>query len=156
MTDLLIRGGLVVDGTGAPGVRADVAVTDGRITDVGDVAGRRATRMIDARDRVVAPGFIDIHSHSDNTVFVNDAFESALHMGVTLVVCGNCGGSSAPVSGLAAEELDHALAALEVRRTWSTFAEYAEACDDARPAINLCSFVGHGTLRKCVMGAAAR
>jgi N-acyl-D-amino-acid deacylase len=156
VTDLLIRGGLVVDGTGAPGVRADVAVTDGRITDVGDVAGRRATRMIDARDRVVAPGFIDIHSHSDNTVFVNDAFESALHMGVTLVVCGNCGGSSAPVSGLAAEELDRALAVLDVTRTWSSFAEYADACDDARPAINLCSFVGHGTLRKCVMGAAAR
>jgi N-acyl-D-aspartate/D-glutamate deacylase len=155
VTDLLIRGGLVVDGTGAPGVRADVAVTDGRITDVGDVAGRRATRMIDARDRVVAPGFIDVHSHSDNTVFVNDAFESALHMGVTLVVCGNCGGSSAPVTGLAAEELDRALAVLEVRRTWSTFAEYADACDEARPAINLCSFVGHGTLRKCVMGGAA-
>ena len=155
MTDLLIRGGTVVDGTGAPGVRADVAITNGRITDVGDVAGRRATRMIDARDRVVAPGFIDIHSHSDNTVFVNDAFESALHMGVTLVVCGNCGGSSAPVSGLAAEELDRALAVLDTRRTWSTFAEYADACDDARPAINLCSFVGHGTLRKCVMGGGA-
>ncbi|HUG05643.1 MAG TPA: amidohydrolase family protein, partial [Candidatus Limnocylindria bacterium] len=156
MTDLLIRGGVVVDGTGAPGVRADVAVTDGRITDVGDVAGRRATRMIDARERVVAPGFIDIHSHSDNTVFVNDAFESALHMGVTLAVCGNCGGSSAPVSGLAADELDRALAALDARRTWSTFAEYADACDDVRPAINLCSFVGHGTLRKCVMGGVAR
>ncbi|MEX2047231.1 MAG: D-aminoacylase [Chloroflexota bacterium] len=156
MTDLLIRGGVVVDGTGAPGVRADVAVTEGRITDVGDVAGRRATRMIDARERVVAPGFIDIHSHSDNTVFVNDAFESALHMGVTLAVCGNCGGSSAPVSGLAADELDRALAALDARRIWSTFAEYADACDDARPAINLCSFVGHGTLRKCVMGGAAR
>jgi N-acyl-D-amino-acid deacylase len=156
VTDLLIRGGLVVDGTGAPGVRADVAITDGRITDVGDVAGRHATRMIDARDRVVAPGFIDIHSHSDNTVFVNNAFESALHMGVTLVVCGNCGGSSAPVSGLAADELDRALAALDTRRTWSSFAQYADACDDARPAINLCSFVGHGTLRMCVMGAAAR
>jgi N-acyl-D-amino-acid deacylase len=155
VTDLLIRGGLVVDGTGAPGVRADVAITDGRITDVGDVAGRHATRMIDARDRVVAPGFIDIHSHSDNTVFVNDAFESALHMGVTLVVCGNCGSSSAPVSGLAAEELDRALDVLDARRTWSSFAEYAQACDDARPAINLCSFVGHGTLRKCVMGGAA-
>jgi N-acyl-D-amino-acid deacylase len=103
VTDLLIRGGLVVDGTGAPGVRADVAVTDGRITDVGDVAGRRAPRMIDARDRVVAPGFIDIHSHSDNSVFVAEAFESALHMGVTLVVCGNCGSSSAPVGGVSAE-----------------------------------------------------
>jgi N-acyl-D-amino-acid deacylase len=156
VTDLLIRGGLVVDGTGAPAVRADVAITNGRITDVGDVAGRRATRMIDARDRVVAPGFIDVHSHSDNTVFVNDAFESALHMGVTLVVCGNCGGSSAPASGLAAEELDRALEVLDAKRTWSSFAEYADACDDARPAINLCSYVGHGTLRKCVMGAADR
>jgi len=156
VTDLLIRGGLVVDGTGARAVRADVAVTNGRITDVGEVAGRRSTQMIDARDRVVAPGFIDIHSHSDNTVFVNDAFESALHMGVALVVCGNCGGSSAPVSGLAAEELDRALAVLDARRTWSSFDEYADACDDARPAINLCSFVGHGTLRTCVMGAAAR
>lgn len=156
MTDLLIRGGLVVDGTGAPGVRADVAITDGRITDVGDVAGRRAPRMIDARDRVVAPGFIDIHSHSDNTVFINDAFESALHMGVTLVVCGNCGSSSAPVSGLAAEELDRALAVLDAKRTWSTFGEYASACDDAQPAMNVCSFVGHGTIRKCVMGGAAR
>jgi N-acyl-D-amino-acid deacylase len=155
VTDLLIRGGLVIDGTGAPPLRGDVAVTDGRITDVGDIAGRHATRMIDARDRIVAPGFIDIHSHSDNTVFVNDAFESALHMGVTLVVCGNCGSSSAPVSGLAAEELDRALDVLEARRTWSSFAEYAQACDDARPAINLCSYVGHGTLRKCVMGGAA-
>jgi N-acyl-D-amino-acid deacylase len=156
VTDLLVRGGTVIDGTGAPGTRADVAITNGRITDVGDVAGRRATRMIDARDRVVAPGFIDIHSHSDNTVFVNDAFESALHMGVTLVVCGNCGGSSAPVSGLAAEDLDRALAVLDAKRTWSTFAEYADACDDARPAINLCSFVGHGTLRKCVTHGQAR
>ena len=134
MTDLLIRGGLVVDGTGSPGVRADVAITDGRITDVGDVAGRHATRMIDARDRVVAPGFIDVHSHSDNSVFVNDAFESALHMGVTLVVCGNCGASSAPVSGLAAEELDRSLAVLDARRTWSSFAEYAAPRATGSPA----------------------
>src|SRR5205814_10043038 len=71
-------------------------------------------------------------------------------------VCGNCGGSSAPVSGLAAEELDRSLAVLDARRTWTTFAQYADACDEARPAINLTSFVGHGTLRKCVMGGAAR
>src|SRR5438309_7361660 len=60
VTDLLIRGGMVIDGTGAPAVRADVSITAGRITDVGDIAGRRATRMIDARDRVGAPGFIDV------------------------------------------------------------------------------------------------
>ena len=146
----------MIDGTGARGKRADVAVQGGRIAAVGADLAKDGARIIDAKDRVITPGFIDIHSHSDEAMFVNDALESALHMGVTLVVCGNCGGSSAPVSGLAAEELDRALAVLDTKRTWSTFDEYANACDDARPAINLCSFVGHGTLRKCVMGGVAR
>ncbi|HET7700111.1 MAG TPA: D-aminoacylase [Candidatus Limnocylindria bacterium] len=156
MTDLLIRGGMVVDGTGAPAVRADVAVTNGRITDVGEVAGRRAMRMIDARDRVVAPGFIDIHSHSDESVLVNNALESTLHQGVTLVVCGNCGGSSAPLHGLAAEEADRELARMDLVRTWSSFYEYIAAVEERGSSINFSSFVGHGTLRMCVMGAESR
>ena len=156
MTDLLIRGGTVIDGTGAPGVRADIAITDGRITDVGTMTGRRAMRMIDAREMVVAPGFIDIHSHSDEAMFVNDALESALHQGVTLVVCGNCGGSSAPVHGLAAEEADRDLARLGVKRTWTHFYEYADAVERTGMSINVCSLVGHGTLRMSVMGAEAR
>ena len=156
MTDLLIRGGMVVDGTGAPAVRADVAVTGGRITEIGTVTGRRAMRMIDARDMVVAPGFIDIHSHSDESMFVNSALESALHQGVTLVVCGNCGGSSAPVRGLAAEEADRDLERLGVKRTWSHFYEYAAAVEANGTSINVSSYVGHGTLRMCVMGADAR
>src|SRR5439155_25696343 len=113
-------------------------------------------RVIEVSGRVVAPGFIDIHSHSDEAMFVNGALESALHMGVTLVVCGNCGGSSAPVSGLAEAELDRELARLDVKRIRSPFGEYAAAVDRAKPAINVCSFVGHGTLRSCVMGADAR
>ncbi len=156
MTDILIRGGLVIDGTGAPARRADVAITDGRLTDVGQVAGRRAGRMIDARDRVLTPGFIDIHSHSDEAMFVNSAMESALHQGVTLAVCGNCGGSSAPVHGLAAEELDRDLGRLGVRRAWSHFYEYADAVERNTASLNVCSFVGHGTLRMSVMGAEAR
>lgn len=156
MTDLLIRGGLVVDGTGAPAVRADVAVTNGRITDVGAFTGRRALRMIDARDRVVAPGFIDIHSHSDESMLVNSALESALHQGVTLVVCGNCGGSAAPLQGLAAEEADREYARLGIKRSWTHFYEYADAVEQNGASINVCSYVGHGTLRMCVMGADAR
>lgn len=156
MTDLLIRGGTVVDGTGAPGVTADVAITDGRITDVGTVPGRRAMRMIDARGLVVAPGFIDIHSHSDESMFVNSALESALHQGVTLVVCGNCGGSAAPLHGLALEEADREYARLGIERTWTQFYEYAAAVERSTPAINVCSYVGHGTLRMAVMGAEAR
>ena len=153
MTDLLIRGGTVIDGTGAPGRRADVAIRGGRIAAVGAGLGKDGARIIDAKDRVISPGFIDIHSHSDEAMFVNDALESALHMGVTLVVCGNCGGSSAPVSGLAEAELDRELSRLNVQRTWSSFGEYADAVDRVKPAINVCSFVGHGTLRSCVMGA---
>ncbi|HLQ05932.1 MAG TPA: amidohydrolase family protein, partial [Verrucomicrobiae bacterium] len=156
MTDLLIRGGLLIDGTGSPGVRADIAVTNGRVTDVGAFTGRRAMRMIDARDRVVAPGFIDIHSHSDEAMLVNSAMESALHQGVTLVVCGNCGGSSAPVHGLAAEEADREYARLGVKRSWSSFYEYVAAVEQNGASINVCSYVGHGTLRMCVMGAEAR
>ena len=153
MTDLLIRGGTVIDGTGAPGERADVAIRDGRVAAVGPDLAKDGARIIDAKDRVITPGFIDIHSHSDEAMFVNDALESALHMGVTLVVCGNCGGSSAPVSGLAEAELDRELSRLNVQRTWSSFGEYADAVDRVKPAINVCSFVGHGTLRSCVMGA---
>ena len=156
MTDLLIRGGEVIDGTGAPATRADVAITGGRITDVGAFTGRLAMRMIDARGMIVAPGFIDIHSHSDEAMLVNSALESALHQGVTLVVCGNCGGSSAPVHGLAAEEADREYGRLGIRRTWSSFYEYVAAVEQAGAAINVCSYVGHGTLRMCVMGAQAR
>ena len=156
MTDLLIRGGTVIDGTGAPGVRGDVAVTNGKITDVGAFTGRRAMRMIDARGMVVSPGFIDIHSHSDESMLVNSAMESALHQGVTLVVCGNCGGSSAPAHGMAAEEADKEYERLGITRTWSSFYEYIGAVEDNGAAMNVCSFVGHGTLRMCVMGAQAR
>jgi len=153
LTDLLIRGGTVIDGTGAPGSRADVAVAGGRIAAIGPELPKDGARIIDADGRAIVPGFIDIHSHSDEAMFVNDALESALHMGVTLVVCGNCGGSSAPVSGLAEAELDRELSRLNVQRTWASFGEYADAVDEVKPAINVCSFVGHGTLRSCVMGA---
>lgn len=156
MSELLITGATVIDGTGAPGRKADVAVRDGRIAAVARDLPQSGARVIDGRDRVVAPGFVDIHSHSDEAMFVNDALESALHMGVTLVVCGNCGGSSAPVSGLAEAELDRELTRLAVKRTWSSFGEYADAVDRVRPAINVTSFVGHGTLRSCVMGAEDR
>ncbi|HEV2249882.1 MAG TPA: D-aminoacylase [Candidatus Limnocylindria bacterium] len=153
MTDLLIQGGTVIDGTGAPGRRADVAVKAGRITAIGDLGTGSGARTIDARGRAVSPGFIDIHSHSDESVLVNPALESTVHQGVTCVVAGNCGGASAPVMGLAAEELDRDLARYDLERTWTAFGEYAAAVERSGSAINFSSFVGHGTLRMCVMGA---
>jgi N-acyl-D-amino-acid deacylase len=153
VTDLLIRGGIVIDGTGAPGRRADVAVRDGRIAAVGEVGTGSGARMIDATGRIISPGFIDIHSHSDESVLVNSALESTVHQGVTTVVAGNCGGASAPVMGLAAEELDRELARYDLGRTWTSFGEYAAVIDRSGTAINFSSLVGHGTLRMCVMGA---
>lgn len=157
MTTLVLRRGTVIDGTGAPARAADVAVRDGRIAAVGtDVAVGGADRVIDVGGLVVAPGAIDIHSHSDETMFVSSALESALHQGVTTVVCGNCGGASAPVLGLAASELDRDLRRFGVERSWTSFGEYAAAVERNGASINVCSFVGHGTLRMCVMGAEAR
>ena len=95
MNDLLIRGGHVVDGTGRPGRDADVAVRDGRIAAIDTSAGP-ARRVIDARGQVVAPGFIDIHTHSDFTLPLNPRAESKIRQGVTTEVTGNCGFSVAP------------------------------------------------------------
>src|SRR5467141_4649941 len=94
--DLLIRGGIVIDGTGAPGREADVSVSGGRIGAIAPRSARPARRVIDARGQIVAPGFIDIHTHSDFTLPLNPRAESKIRQGVTLEVVGNCGFSVAP------------------------------------------------------------
>ena len=147
----------MIDGTGAPRRVADVAVEDGRIGAIRrEIRWSGPHRAIDATGLAIAPGFIDIHSHSDEAMFVDPALESALHQGVTTVVCGNCGGASAPVLGLAASELERDLARYGLERTWTSFGEYAAAVERNGVSINVCSLVGHGTLRMCVMGAEAR
>lgn len=155
MGTLLLRGGTVIDGTGAPRRAADVALRDDRIAAVAPGLDG-ADRVIDVAGMIVAPGAIDIHSHSDESMFVNSAMESAVRQGVTTVVCGNCGGASAPVLGLAASELERDLRRFDVERTWTSFGEYAAAVERNGTSINVCSFVGHGTLRMSVIGAAAR
>jgi N-acyl-D-amino-acid deacylase len=129
--DLIIRGGFVVDGTGAPGRRAVVAIAAGRIAAIGSLANARARAEIDAAGRVVAPGFVDVHTHADE-LDEQPSPEHFLRMGVTTVVAGNCGGSSLP--------LGEALARIE----------------RAQPALNFASLVGHNTIRRSVMGTARR
>jgi N-acyl-D-aspartate/D-glutamate deacylase len=94
--DLIIRSGTVFDGTGRPGFPADVGVRGDRIEAVGNLAGAVAAREIDAAGRYVAPGFIDIHTHSDWAMFGNPRMESKIRQGVTTEVAGNCGTSLAP------------------------------------------------------------
>src|SRR6266487_2095839 len=96
MDDLIICGAQVIDGSGAPGRVVDVAICDGRITTLANGLTGPAQRVIDARGQVVAPGFIDIHTHSDFTLPLNPRAESKIRQGVTLEVVGNCGFSVAP------------------------------------------------------------
>jgi N-acyl-D-aspartate/D-glutamate deacylase len=150
--DLLIRGGHVVDGTGAPGREADVAVRDGRIAAIETRSSRPARRVIDAPGQVVAPGFIDIHTHSDFTLPLNPRAESKIRQGVTTEVVGNCGFSVAPALPGRAEMLREYLASsapwLPFRET--TFAQYVAAFPPL--SLNVILQVGHHTLRLMTAG----
>jgi N-acyl-D-amino-acid deacylase len=152
MDDFLIRGGHVVDGSGAPGREADVAVRDGRIVEVAARSNRPARRVIDARGQVVAPGFIDIHTHSDFTLPLNPRAESKIRQGVTLEVVGNCGFSVAPVlAGRAAMKREYLASSapwLEFRE--STFADYVASFPPT--SVNVVLQVGHNTLRLMTAG----
>ena len=156
MHDLLIRDGHVVDGTGNPGRDLDVVVDGGRIAALEPRSTRAARRVVDARGLVVAPGFIDIHTHSDFTLPLNPRAESKIRQGVTTEVTGNCGFSMAPALPGRAELLGEYLASsapsLPVRET--SFADYVAGFPAT--SVNVVFQVGHNTLRLMTVGMEAR
>src|SRR5580692_9079648 len=162
--DIVIRGGTVIDGTGTPGQRADVAVTDGRIVAVGE--GLRGTRELDASGQIVSPGFVDIHTHYDAQVFWDPWLTPSAFHGVTSVIAGNCGFSIAPVRSanvaLLARTLQHvedmSFDTLSVGVPWDefeTFPQYLDAVTKRGPALNYGCYVGHTAVRLYVMGEEA-
>jgi N-acyl-D-aspartate/D-glutamate deacylase len=155
MTDLLISGGLVADGTGAPERTADVAISGGRIEAVGDLAGWAAARVIDAAGSVVCPGFVDVHTHSDLTLLSSPAAHSKVRQGVTTELIGNCGLGVTPVLGEVAA-LRGAAGYLDldpsVAWDWTDLPGYLDVLAAARPAVNVASLVAHIPLRAGVVG----
>ncbi len=144
--DTVIRNGQVADGTGAKLFAADVALKGDRIAAVGTPGSLKGDNEIDASGKVVAPGFIDVHTHDDTYIIDNPLMAMKASQGVTTVVCGNCGISASPYGR---SDIPH-LISLSVKKTENlgkTFAEFAGKVDAARPAINGAFLVGHSTLR---------
>lgn len=155
MLDLIIRNGTVIDGSGAPGVRADVGVGGGHVLVVGDLSGVIGAREIDATGRCVSPGFIDIHTHSDRSTLVNPRMESKIRQGVTTEIGGLCGISLAPLDHAetpAAARVSRDVAKIGMQRTWLSLADLYARVEQTGLACNYASFVGHGVIRAAVMG----
>jgi N-acyl-D-amino-acid deacylase len=156
MTDWILRGGEVVDGRGGPRRRADVAITDDRVAAVGVVARTAGAREIDVAGKIVAPGFIDVHTHDDRALFATPDMAAKASQGVTTVVTGNCGVSLAPLVLDAAPPPPLDLIGDTDDYHCARFADYLAALDRAPPALNAACLVGHSTLRVGAMSALDR
>lgn len=162
MYDLLITNGTVVDGTGSAGRPADVGVTDGVITAIGQLSGEAAKRTIDAEGHIVSPGFVDVHTHMDAQIAWDPLGECSCFHGVTTAVMGNCGFTLAPVRSDArhlvvrnlerAEDIAAEAMAAGIDWSWETYPEYLDFVERTPKGINYAGYVGHSALRTWAMG----
>jgi len=160
-TDLVIRGGSVVDGTGSPAFTADIAVEDDRIVEIGKVEGK-GKREIDADGQIVTPGFVDIHTHLDAQLAWDPIASSSCWHGVTSVVLGNCGVTFAPVSKGGATVLAEMMESVEdipaesilngLSWNWSSYGEYLDEVANLPKGVNVGGMVGHCAVRLAAMG----
>src|ERR1700737_1327680 len=162
--DIVIRGGTVVDGSGLPRYQADVGIADGRIATIGKITGG-ANETVDAEGHIVAPGFIDGHTHMDAQVFWDPLGTCSCWHGVTSVVMGNCGFSLAPCAEKdkllvirnleRAEDISPKAMEAGIKWSWANFAQYLDAVDRLPKGINYTAYVGHSALRTYTMGERA-
>src|SRR5919204_793880 len=162
--DLLIRNGVVVDGSGMPRYRADIGVRHGRIAAIGRIR-ERAREVFDADGQVVAPGFIDGHTHMDAQIFWDPFGTCSCWHGITSVVMGNCGFTLAPCSAAdkhlvmrnleRAEDINSEAMNAGIDWTWTTFPEFLDRLESLPKGINYAGYIGHSALRTYVMGERA-
>ncbi|MCL5108996.1 MAG: amidohydrolase family protein [Chloroflexi bacterium] len=149
MLDVLIRGGWVADGTGNPLYKADVAIEGDRVVDVRPLPGAQATHVVAAQGKIVCPGFVDAHSHSDFSIHANPTAESTIRQGVTTEIVGQCGLASWPLTPASREAVTARLRmyAYEGPVEWDSFEDYLGAIAAMGTSCNLAFFVGHNALR---------
>ncbi|MDU4961676.1 MAG: D-aminoacylase [Sporomusaceae bacterium] len=159
MFDLKISNGQIIDGSGKAAYRGDIGIIGDKIAAIGDLAAAESVRTIDAQGNFVAPGFIDMHTHSDLTVIYDRHANSKIHSGVTTEVIGNCGIGVAPIR----EETRHLLIdylgtrligsiPVTIELPWGSFSEYLAAIDNNPPSVNVAPLLGQGVVRIAVMG----
>src|ERR671910_1391917 len=153
--DVLITGGRVVDGTGAPWFRADVGITGDRIAEIGQLAGRKAAHTIDAANLVVAPGFIDMLGQSEFNVLADPRAASKITQGITTEITGE-GSSIAPLNDALVQSAQPQYDRFKVTLDFRTLDEYFARLERNRPALNVGTFVGAGGLRGYVVGQSQR
>ncbi|MCW4012914.1 MAG: D-aminoacylase [Candidatus Bathyarchaeota archaeon] len=158
MFDLIIRNGKIITGTGNPWFKADIAVKNGEIVEIGYIA-QDAAKTIDAKGYAVSPGVIDLHDHSDSTILVDREATSKVHMGVSTTTFPSCGSGTAPLNEEMREYMRRTQPFLEeagIDVNWSTVEEYYALLESERISINVAPLIGFGTVRQYVMGMAMR
>jgi len=150
--DIIIKQGLVFDGSGSEPVISDIAVKDDRILAIGTFCENDAETIIPAKGFAVSPGFIDSHAHSDFTLIADNRAEGKLCQGVTTEINGNCGMSAAPLYGKAVERREDDLKELGIRERWNSVREYREILEKKGTALNTAMLIGHGNIRGSVVG----
>lgn len=151
MYDVLIKNGTIIDGTGKPMYQADVAINDDKIVKIGELCNEKGEIEIDATDRFVCPGFVDINNHSDTywRIFNNPDLESLIYQGITTIVGGNCGSSLAPLFDF--ETLKSIQKWIDLRKTninWLSLEEFLDVVEKKKLSVNFSTLVGHATLRR--------
>lgn len=159
MLDVLIKNGTIIDGSGKPMFRGDVGIREGVITDIGDLHNEHAEIEIDATKKYVTPGFIDVNNHSDTywRIFLDPSLESLMYQGVTTIVGGNCGSSLAPLANHEViKSIQKWTDMKNVSFNWLSMKEFLSEVDKKKLAVNFASLVGHGTLRRGLVGDEVR
>lgn len=151
--DLLLKGGVILDGTGAPGLAGDVGITGDSIAAVSTISPEQAKRVIDVSGMHVCPGFIDIHTHSDGAILTYPTDDSRVRQGVTTELTGNCGGSAAPLAGVRLNERRREIQDEEgIKTEWTDLASYCSLLEREKVSVNQAMLLGQGTLRENAIG----